>query len=80
MESLRIRNVFWSQFSCIWTEHGDLLLKSMISSNLENADKEKFEHGHFLEKKWLIVWLYKINLLKALHGDHGVDNLTSNLS
>ena len=67
-------------FSCEFCEHGDLLLKSMISSNSENTDKEKFEYGHFLEKKWLILWLYKINLLKALHVDHGVDNLTSNLS
>ena len=51
---------------------------------------DQFEFGKYRQgkiriralfrKKWLIVWLYKINLLKALHVDHGVDNLTSNLS
>ena len=40
---------FWSTFSRIWTEYGDLQSKSPNSVRMrENADQENSEYGHFL--------------------------------
>ena len=34
MKSAQIRSYFWSVFSCIWTEYGDLLSKYEVISGL----------------------------------------------
>ena len=40
---------FWSVFSRIWAEYGDLLPKSPYSVRMwENTDYKNFEYGHFL--------------------------------
>ena len=40
---------FWSVFSGIWTEYGDLRSKSPYSVQMrENADQKNSEYGHFL--------------------------------
>ena len=42
MRSVQIRNFFWSVFSCIRTEYGDLLPTSSYSARIqENTDREK---------------------------------------
>ena len=51
MESLRIRNFFWSQFSRIWTEHGDLLLIDLIY--------DQFELGKYRQGKIRIRALFR---------------------
>ena len=39
---------FWSTFSRIWSEYGDLFCKSPFSVQmLENADQRNFEYGHY---------------------------------
>ena len=40
---------FWSVFSHIWTEYGDLLRKSPYSVRIwGNTDQKDSEYGHFL--------------------------------
>ena len=42
VKSVQIRSFFWSVFSCIRNEYGDLLRKSSYSSQIqENTDQEK---------------------------------------
>ena len=42
VKSVQIRSFFWSVFSCIRTEYGDLLRKSLYSVKIqENADQKK---------------------------------------
>ena len=42
MKSFQIRIFFWSVFSCIWTEYGDLPSKSRYSVRIqENTDQKK---------------------------------------
>ena len=41
--------LFWSAFSSIWTEYGEILRISPYSVRMrENADQNNSEHGHFL--------------------------------
>ena len=41
VKSVQIRNCFWSVFSCIRTEYGDLLCKSPYSVRIqENTDQK----------------------------------------
>ena len=41
MKSVQIRSYFWSAFSCIWTEYGDLRSKSLYSVRVqENTDQK----------------------------------------
>ena len=41
--------IFWSLFSRIWTEYGDLLCKCPNSLKIrENVDEKNFECAHFL--------------------------------
>ena len=42
VKSVQIRSFFWSVFSCIWTEYGDLLRKSPYLVRIqENANQKK---------------------------------------
>ena len=42
VKSIQIRSFFWSAFSCIWPEYGDLLRKSLCSVRIEkNTDQKK---------------------------------------
>ena len=44
----KIRSFFWSIFSCIWTEYGDLVRKSPYSVRIqENTDQKNSVFGHF---------------------------------
>ena len=44
-----VRSFFWSLFSCIRSEHGDLLRKSLYSVRIqEDADQKNSAFGHFL--------------------------------
>ena len=41
--------LFWSAFSCIWTEYGEGLRISPYSARMrENADQNSLEYKHFL--------------------------------
>ena len=42
VKRVQIRSYFWSVFSCIWTEDGDLLLRKSPSSvqTQENTDQK----------------------------------------
>ena len=41
--------LFWSAFSRIWTEYGEILCISPYSVRMrENADQNNSEYGHFL--------------------------------
>ena len=43
---------FWSLFSRIWTEYGDLLCKCPNSLKMrENLDEKNFECAHFLRSE-----------------------------
>ena len=66
VKSGQIRSFFWPAFSCIWTEHRDLLRKSPHSVRIqENADQKKlrnwtlftqwlcFEPQKFKAKDWM---------------------------
>ena len=47
--------LFWSAFSCIWTEYGEILSISPYSVRLrENADQNNSEYGYFSSsiRKW----------------------------
>ena len=49
MESVQIRSVFWSVFSRIRTEYGEILRISPYSVRMrENADQNYSEYGHIL--------------------------------
>ena len=40
---------FWSAFSCVQTEHGEIFRISLYSVHMrENAKQNNSEHGHFL--------------------------------
>ena len=42
MKSVQMRKFFWSVFSYIWTEYGDLRSKSPYSAQIqENMDQKK---------------------------------------
>ena len=42
VKRVQIRRFFWSIFSCIWTEYGDLRIKCPYSVQIrENVDQEK---------------------------------------
>ena len=44
---------FWSVFSRIWTEYGDLLLKSPYSAQMwENTYQKKLHIGHFSHSEY----------------------------
>ena len=41
--------LFWSAFSRIWTEYGEILCISPYSARMrENTDQNHSEYGHFL--------------------------------
>ena len=41
--------LFWSLFSHVWTEYGEILRISPYSDRmLENTDQNKSDYGHFL--------------------------------
>ena len=43
LKSVQIQSFFWSVFSRIWTEYGDLILKSSYSAQMrENMDQKNF--------------------------------------
>ena len=45
----RYTELFWSAFSRIWTEYGEILRISPYSVRMrENADQNNSEYGHFL--------------------------------
>ena len=48
MKSVQIRSFFWSVFSCVQTEYGDLLRNSPCSvRTYENTDQKNSLFGHF---------------------------------
>ena len=48
VKSVQVRRFFWSVFSCIWTEYGDLLHKSPYPVRIqENADQKNSVFCHF---------------------------------
>ena len=50
MKSVRLRNFFWSVFSCIWTKYGGLLRKSPYSVRIQEKTPEK------TDQKKLRIW------------------------
>ena len=55
---------FWSVFSCIWIEHGDLRSKSQYSVQIqENTDQEKLRIWTLFTQWWTVVfWISYIKL------------------
>ena len=42
VKSVQIQSFFWSVFSCIWTEYGEILFISLYSVRMrENTDQKK---------------------------------------
>ena len=41
LESVQIRSFFWSLFSCIWTEYGGLLRKSLYLVQIQQNTEQK---------------------------------------
>ena len=53
--------IFWSVFSCIWTEYGEIICISPYLVRLrENTDQKNCEYGHFFTQ-WM--WLLKCHIL-----------------
>ena len=53
---------FWSVFSCIWTEYGEILSISPYSVRMgENTGHKNYEYGHFLRRAsdngFIMIWL-----------------------
>ena len=49
IEKCPYSELFWSAFSRIWTEYGEILRISPYSVRMrENADQKNSEYGHFL--------------------------------
>ena len=49
VKSVQIRSFFWSVFSCIRTEYGEIRSISSHSVQMrENTDQNHSEYGHFL--------------------------------
>ena len=47
--------LFWSAFSRIWTEYGEILRISPYSVRmLKNVDQNNYEYGHFLHSVFII--------------------------
>ena len=78
MEIVQIRSFFWSVFSCIWTEYGDLLRKSLYSVQIqENADQKKLriwtlftqcDHGKYIttpEFNTMVASVFNARLAQA---------------
>ena len=60
VKSVQIRSFFWSVFSCIWTEYGDLRSKYPYSVRMqENTDQKKL-------RIWTIFTQCKENSLNIL--------------
>ena len=52
MKIVQTRCSFWSAFSCIRTEYGDLLRKSSYSVQIqENTDQKNYAFGHFTQRE-----------------------------
>ena len=52
VKSVKILSFFWSAFSCIRTEYGDLLRKSSYSVRIqENTDQKDYAFGHFTQRE-----------------------------
>ena len=50
--------LFWSVFSRIWTEYGEIFRISLYSVQMwENVDQHNSEYGHFLRSDPLIYFL-----------------------
>ena len=48
VKSVQIRSFFWSVFSCIWTEYGDLLINLRIQSEYRKIrTRNNSVFGHF---------------------------------
>ena len=62
VKSVETRNFFWSVFSRIWTEYGDLLHKFPYSVRMrENTDQKKL-HIWTLFKQWCFAKEVQINI------------------
>ena len=46
--------LFWSTFSRIWTEYGEIRSISVFRPNAGNANQNKYEYGHFLRSDVLL--------------------------
>ena len=58
VKSVQMRSFFWSIFSCIWTEYGELLSKSPYSVRIqENAGQKKL----FI---WTLFTQYVLDVLR----------------
>ena len=72
VKSVQIRSFFWSVFSCIWTEYGDLLRKSPYSERIqENTDQIKFRIWTLLTQCDACHWNLSIFCLHCVNfGGH----------
>ena len=71
MKSIQIRSFFWSVFSCIWIEYGDLLEISAFSPNTVKHGPEKTPHldtFHAMSKQAFQQYIGHINRLMSWNG------------
>ena len=60
-------DLFWSSFSCIWTEYGEILSISPYSVRMwENVDQNNSDYGHFLRS----ALMYKTDTLDICSSCH----------
>ena len=58
--------LFWSRFSRIWTEYGDLKSKHPYSVQMrENTDQKNTEYGHFSRNVFFVLFL-ELKIIKAV--------------
>ena len=56
VKSVQTRSFFWSVFSRIWTEYGDLLRKSSYSVRMQgNTDQNKLRFEHFSRSVLVLI-------------------------
>ena len=62
VKSVQIRSYFWFAFSCIWTEYGDLLRKSLYSIRIqEKRTRNNSIYGHFSRSVSSIFCIFKMS-------------------
>ena len=65
MKSAQIRSFFWSAFSCIQTEYGELLRKSPYSVRIqENTGQKNSVFGHFSRSVFVNINSTQASIIK----------------
>ena len=64
--------LFWSVFSCIWTEYGKILHISLYSVRMrKNTDHNNYKYGHFSGSVMTPQLMFQLQTLRKVYQDMG---------